>query len=223
MDSIPPHPIEKTGLSPATRPSLLARLHQPGGDTRWEQDWREFHDLYQPLLLRFARREGLDEEQAKDVVQEIFVGISKSLPEFNYDPARCRFKTWLYRVAKNKVVGHRRRQRCQLPELLADTGGSAVTRPENLADTFTLEPDAAWNADFEMGLLEAARRHAGRRVNVMNFRLYLYHVVQGHDVDATVAAFRESGVTAAQVHLAKSRVLKLVKEELERLQEKHGE
>ena len=207
----------------ATSPSLIDRL------CRWElsdtadQDWRSFVDIYQPMLLAYAQRRGLDPASADDVVQEILLGITKGLPGFNYLPEKCRFRTWLFRVAERKVMDHWRRSYRQLPELqlVGDTGTNDVLRL-GIVDTTVCEPDAAWDAKFEEELLHKARRLAGQRVNPMNFRLYLYHVVKGHDVAATVEAFKESRVTAAQVHMAKLRVAKLVEDELRKLWRQFG-
>jgi len=208
---------------PATRASLLARLQESPGGLSSDQAWRSFLDIYQPLLFAHARRRGLDPGQAEDLVQETLVGISKRLPEFEYYPEKCRFRTWLFRVAERKVADHWRRLYRQLPEVRPDDDTSLRHGPGAIADTNTLEPDAAWDLQFEEELLQKARKLAGQRASPMNFRLYLHHVVKGHDVAATVAAFRESGVTASQVHMAKSRVLKLVEEELRKLHRKYGD
>lgn len=220
----PPHPAQGAAESPATRPSLIARLQQPGDESRWQEDWREFHDLYRPLLAAQARREGLSEMHTEDVIQEILSGIAKNLPGFIYDPSKCRLRTWLFQVAKNKINDHRRRQQRQLPPapVAVDSPSDQEHQPE-IPDLNSLQPDEAWDANFERQLLDVATQRAGRRSSVMNFRLYLYHVVQHHDVDSTVAAFRESNITPAMVHLAKSRVLKLVREELETLRGKFSD
>lgn len=211
---------------PATRASLLARLQESPGGLSSDLDWRCFLDIYQPLLFAHARRRGLDGNQAEDVVQEILVGISQRLPEFDYQPEKCRFRTWLFRVAERKVADHWRRLYRQLPEA-HPSGDDDVPNPNHgpraIADTTTLEPDAAWDLQFEEELLQKARKLAGQRASPMSFRLYLHHVVKGHDVAATVSAFRESGVTPADVHQAKCRVLKLVGEELRTLHRKYGD
>ena len=212
------------GDGPATRPSLLARLRWSGVDQGSEEDWRCFLEIYQPLLFAHALRRGLDRTQSEDVVQEILVGIGKRLEEFEYRPGKCRFRTWLFRVAEHKIVDYWRRQQRQLPELgVVTESAGGQDRCASVPDTSTLEPDAAWDVKFEEELLQMARRRAGQRASPMNFRLYLYHVVNGHDVEATVAAFKESGVTAANVHLAKLRVLKLVEDELQKLWRRYGD
>ena len=82
-----------------TRHSLLSRLRQWDDDT----SWREFFDLYWKLIYGVCLRLELKEDEACEVVQDIFVTLSRTLPEFQYDRRRGAFKTWLYQVIRNKV------------------------------------------------------------------------------------------------------------------------
>ena len=58
-----------------------------------------------------------------------------------------------------------------------------------------------------------------RRVKPMAMRLYLYHVIDGHDVATTVLHIADPKVTSESVHLAKHRVQRLLDETLERLRQ----
>ena len=53
------------------------------------------YDRHHRLALGLARRMLGEVEAAEDVVQETFLSVAKSIQEFEYDPARCSFKTWL--------------------------------------------------------------------------------------------------------------------------------
>jgi len=185
-----------------TRPSLLDRLRGLAGTTGWQAGWREFHETYQPALLNYARRRGLSPWDADDVVQEVISAVARAIPSFRYRPGECRFKTWLFRITRNKVADHQRRT-CRLSNRTAPGDPQTLV---DIEDASMLRPDQEWEAAFEEGIRQAALEHVGRRVQPMTLRLYLYHVVDGHDVRSTVEHFRESGVTAAAVHLAKHRV-----------------
>src|SRR5207244_2519713 len=82
-----------------TRASLLRRLKGPDD----QKSWQEFNDLYGTLIFRFAIKAGLSETEAEDVVQETFIAAAKSLPEFQYDPKICSFKTWLLNLTHWRV------------------------------------------------------------------------------------------------------------------------
>jgi RNA polymerase sigma-70 factor (ECF subfamily) len=85
--------------SRATRVSLLSRVR----DTANHAAWQEFEIRYRELLIRFCRRRGLQRADAEDVTQIIFLNLARSLPGFVYDPQRGRFRSYLYRVAKNAI------------------------------------------------------------------------------------------------------------------------
>lgn len=202
------------GDSPPTRSSLLGRLRAHEDPSSWQQGWREFFECYHGVIYRYAIQRGLTAADAEDIVQDTVIGVAKSLPSFRYDPAQCRFKTWLFRIARNKVNDQFRlsqRERYILPS----QGDERLL--EDVEDEATLAPDAAWDAIFEGNLRRAALERVSQRVQPMTMRLYLYHVVDGHDVPTTVHHFRESRITSSAVHLAKHRVQVAVDKELDRM------
>ena len=85
-----------------TSPTLLNRLR----DMRDHVGWQHFHELYRPLLLAVARRAGLREEDAFDVVQETIVEVAAALPTFHYDRAKGRFKGWLLTIVRRRIANH---------------------------------------------------------------------------------------------------------------------
>jgi RNA polymerase sigma-70 factor, ECF subfamily len=201
-----------------TRPSLLVRLRNRDDSEAWQRGWEEFYGLYQALIFRYARKRGLSAEDAEDVVQEIVVGVARRIPEFRYDPAVGSFKTWLYRICRNKVVDHvRRRERLvRGPVVSAGNDASWLLK---IPDRNVLQPDQAWELTWETSLRQIALEQVARRVKPMTMRLYLYHVIDGHDVATTVLHIADPKVTAESVHLAKHRVQRLLDETLQRLRQ----
>jgi RNA polymerase sigma-70 factor, ECF subfamily len=64
-----------------TPASLLERLRQP-----FEQEaWERFVSLYTPLIYAWGRQVGLQEQDAADLVQEVFVKLVQILPTFTSD------------------------------------------------------------------------------------------------------------------------------------------
>lgn len=66
-----------------------------------ETVFREFVDTYQPSLLRLCMGFLHDEEDAKDIVQDIFVEVFQSVGKFRGESS---LSTWLYRIAVNKSL-----------------------------------------------------------------------------------------------------------------------
>src|SRR3954466_12382980 len=85
--------------SPATRASLLVRLRD-GADA---DAWREFAHLYAPVIYGFARKRGLQDADAADLMQEVLRAVSSAMHRLEYDPVRGTFRGWLFTVTRNKV------------------------------------------------------------------------------------------------------------------------
>src|SRR5688500_13767280 len=86
----------------STRVSLLVRVRDP----RDEAAWLEFVEVYGPLIYRYARRAGLQEADADDVTQEVLRTTVRTMPAFEYDPRRGRFRSWLKTLTMNQVRDH---------------------------------------------------------------------------------------------------------------------
>src|SRR5262245_46309675 len=85
--------------------SLLEQLrHSPD-----EAAWARFVHLYGPLLFGWARQAGLDEGDAADLVQDVFVVLLKELPRFQLDPAHSS-RAWLKTVVLNRWRNQLKRQ-----------------------------------------------------------------------------------------------------------------
>lgn len=80
-----------------TRHSLLLRLD----DGSNHQAWSDFVDLNSPVVYGFARRQGLQDADAADLVQEVLRSIARSVP--NYDRQKGRFRNWLMVVIRRRL------------------------------------------------------------------------------------------------------------------------
>ena len=86
------------------------------------------YESYFSFVWRSARRLGVHEAQADDVVQEIFVVVHRQLAAFE---GRSSIKTWLFGITLNVVRAHRRSLRTRPPHALSP--GPEVD-PETLTD-----------------------------------------------------------------------------------------
>jgi len=76
---------------------------------RGDQDaWREVIGRYEGRLVSFARRMLAQRSEAEDLVQETFLGLMRSLP--NYDKKRS-LETYLFAILRHKLSDHYRKQK----------------------------------------------------------------------------------------------------------------
>src|SRR3954470_21309373 len=98
--------MRTSGLA-ATRRSLVDRLQN------WEdrKHWQEFFDTYWKLIFSAARKSGLTETEAQEVVQETVITVAKKIGQLEYDPARGSFKGWLLHITRWRIADQFRKRR----------------------------------------------------------------------------------------------------------------
>ena len=177
-----------------TSASLLMRLRQPGQ----AEAWTRFVRLYSPLLYSWARRMGLQDADAEDLVQEVFTTLFKQLPEFGYDNQK-RFRGWLWTVTRNTWL--KRRERSQLPVDHAQKAEKLLAPADH-----RLEEE-----EFHKHLLIEFLPTVQAHFHATTWQAFWEHVVNEKPV-AQVA--KELGLTVANVYKAKVRVLSRLHKEL---------
>jgi RNA polymerase sigma factor (sigma-70 family) len=112
--------------SPATRASLLVRIR----DGQDREAWRQFVQVYAPVVYGFARKRGLQDADAADLMQEVLRSVAVAAGRLDYDAGRGSFRGWLYTVTRNKifnVLDSRRRR--DVASAARGAGGSS-RRPQ---------------------------------------------------------------------------------------------
>ena len=173
-----------------TPASLLERLRKPGE----QEAWTRFVKIYTPLLFYWALRAGFQKGDAADLVQEVFAQLVRKLPDFKYDSHKS-FRSWLRTVALNKAREIRRRA-ARSPEPIhgADLDGLAESDDGNgLSD------------------IEYRQHLVGRALQLMQAE---FPPASWKACWETVVHGRPAGEVAAELGIAKFRVLKRLREEL---------
>jgi RNA polymerase sigma factor (sigma-70 family) len=197
--------------SPVTRPSLLARLKD------WSQQtaWREFEQDYAPLLRNVARKAGLADVEADEVVQETLIAVAKKIGQFEHAGNRGSFRAWLYQQARWRITDQfRSRSRMRHgPE--GSIGASELCDSAQKLDVETDQTfENLWSAEWNEYIRLTAIARVKRQVGARQFQLFELHVIQGLTVQA---AGKAAGATIASVYMAKSRIGRLVAKEIQRL------
>jgi RNA polymerase sigma-70 factor (ECF subfamily) len=169
------------------------------------EGWKRFVQLYGPLIYQWCQRARLRSEDAADVAQEVFQAVALQVANFRKERPADSFRGWLWTITRNKIGDHFRR-RARSPSA---PGGSDAHRllldlPEQLPPD---ESSASEEHDLIHRALDLVRPEFEERTWQMFWRV----AVEGH-APRDIAA--ELGVTPDAVRMAKSRVLRRLREEL---------
>jgi RNA polymerase sigma-70 factor (ECF subfamily) len=190
--------LEVTGLT-RTPTSLLERLRQPFDPDAWSR----FVSLYTPLIYSWACRTGLQEHDALDLVQDVFVTLLRVLPGFSYDRDKS-FRRWLRTVTLNTFRNVRKR--AENRAITGSVDADQLAGPE--------DPETIWEAEYRQHIVARALCIMRADFQETTWKACWDMVVSGRPA-ADVAA--ELGLSVGAVYAAKVRVLNRLREELQGL------
>lgn len=198
----------------ATRESLLSRLK----DSEDHDSWRTFFDTYSRLIYNTALKAGLTPAEGQDAVQETIISVMKSMPKFQYDPAKGSFKAWLMQLTSWRINDQFRKRRHDAGRVhRSDSSPTATDTINRVADPGTQQLEAIWDEEWETNLWDAAVQRVKNAVHPKQYQIFDLYVLQQQGVWDVSRALK---VNPGQVYLAKHRVGSLIKKEIERLRQK---
>jgi RNA polymerase sigma-70 factor, ECF subfamily len=189
------------GPSGSTSISLLQRVrsNDPGA-------WSRLVNLYGPLIYQWCLRWDLSADDAADVSQEVFQVVAARIADFKRERKGDSFRGWLWTITRNKIGDHFRR----LNREPAGAGGSEFLRlfqevPEQLPQDERSETETAALVHRALELIRA-------EFEERTWQAFWRVTVLGH-LPRDVA--EETGVSVHAVRMAKSRVLRRLRDELD--------
>jgi RNA polymerase sigma-70 factor, ECF subfamily len=184
-----------------TSVSLLDRLRAARPD---DPEWLRLAEIYQPLIRRWiVRVPGLGED-AEDVTQEVFLVIVRGISTFERQREGS-FRAWVRGITVN-VVRNYRRQRFRKPAIVLDPYDGFLDR---LAEPNS-ELAREWDLDHDRHIFQKLQMTVRPVFDPATWDAFRRFAIDG--VPAAQAA-AELGLTVNAVTLAKSRILKRLREE----------
>jgi RNA polymerase sigma-70 factor (ECF subfamily) len=177
-----------------TPSGLLQRLAQSPDAQAW--DW--FVRLYTPFFFSWARRLGLQDADAADLVQEVFALLLRKLPDFRYDPGRS-FRGWLRTVLQNK---HRELLRRRGPVTQGDW--AVQDRADPHGDPFD-------EGDYRHEVIRRALVLLRPDFEPATWEAFVQTVTRGRPTQEVAA---QLGLSLNAVRIARCRVLQRLRHEL---------
>jgi RNA polymerase sigma-70 factor (ECF subfamily) len=186
-----------------TRRSLLAALRVTSND----EAWREFLGLYQPLIVSWCLRLGLQINDAEEVCADVVCKLVVVMRGFVQDP-RYRFRGWLKTVVKHAVVDFLRK-RAREPGMVSLDHPLGQRALENCEAPPGIEQVAA---ALEEAVLEGIRisERVRQQVNPDAWQAFWLTAVAGEPAREVAAKL---GISVGAVYTCKSRVARLLREQ----------
>lgn len=186
--------------SQATRESLLIRLE----DGRDKQAWSDFVDLYSPVVYGFARRQGLQDADAADLVQEVLRSVARSI--LKYDRQRGRFRNWLMSVVRRRLSEHwadRQRQ----------ASGSGDSRVHEKLEQVASDdgPEQLWEQEYQQSVFQFAVARIRDGFEESTWQAFWQTTVEGK---TTRQVAQSLGISEGAVYIARSRVIARLKKQV---------
>jgi RNA polymerase sigma factor (sigma-70 family) len=181
------------GNDASTSASLLLRIRDPQDNDAWTT----FMNVYSPLIRRYCSRKGMQPADAADVTQEVMARVAKSIPTFDYDPERGRFRSWLGTIVAHQIATHHSRT------------GRGVALTEHIEELATSETD--WNHDFTEHVLTVSMERIRGEFKGKTWEAFIATWVR-QETPVEVAA--KLGIAIHAVYVNKSRVLMRLQSEI---------
>jgi RNA polymerase sigma factor (sigma-70 family) len=187
---------------PLTRASLLVRLRDPlDADA-----WKEFVRLYASVIYGFARKRGLQDADAADLMQEVLRSVAGAVGRLDYDPGKGTFRGWLFSITRNKVYNFLEARRRHA----RGTGDSAANH--RLEEQPGREPDADdWDREYERKAFAWAADRVRDEFQPNTWQAFWHTAVDGQSAKDVG---QRLGLSPGAVYVAKSRVLARLREEI---------
>lgn len=186
-----------------TSRSLLDRLR----DQPCEDSWTRLVDLYTPLIHRWVRHFGAAESDCDDLVQEVMSVVVKKLPEFAHSGQRGAFRRWLRTIAFNCThLNFRARKKADRDPAETVT---EVTDPHG-------DLEQQWEREHDEYVTTRALELLRPEFTASTWQAFLRQVI---DAAAPADVAAELGLTVNAVLIAKSRVLRRLRDEIRGLVE----
>jgi len=193
----------RTGEHPTASTALLHGVQKMDGAA-----WGRLVDTFGGIVYRWCRFSGLRPDDAADVVQEVFVSVARGIERFERQKPVGSFRSWLATITRNQVRDHFRRQAGREQ---ARGGTGAIVALEQHAEQLdsTICPEGIGGA-IARRVLESLRDEFEPKT----WTAFWMTTVEGR---TTADAAEATGLSAASVYQAKSRILRKLRARLAEL------
>jgi RNA polymerase sigma factor (sigma-70 family) len=193
-----------TGVETHTSVTLLGRLRQFPTD---QKAWLLFTERYGRKILVWCRQWNLQEADSEDVTQTVLLKLAEKMKTFDYDATKS-FRAWLKTVTRHVLGDY-----CDSRKAVAVGGDQTIELLGNLKAREDLVQRL--DEEFDRELFEEAASRVKSRVTPKTWEAFERTAIQGQSGSEVGA---ELGMKVATVFVARSKVQKMLQEEVQKLE-----
>lgn len=180
---------------------------------RDNKEWTGFFKQYQPFLKNLAISYNLPSQDVDDVVQEVFITMAKHFRDKKFDAKKGAFHSWVTQFAKWRMIDIIRRN--QTRAKLITSGDDLLMESQedqkaNLSRKF--------ESEYQNTIVSQALENLYCGKDTQEYKIFydiFFHGMSKEDL------MNKYSTNSNAIYLAKHRVLKKLKAEVERLQEEY--
>ena len=182
-----------------TRSSVIRAV----ADTENAAAWNRLFDLYAGFVYSIARRKGLNDADADDIVQMVFADLARNLPSFKYDREKGRFRPYLAALVKWRVIDRLkavRRDADLKADFMEEAKSAATTEDEDFEER-----------EWQSAAMEETLRRIKPEVRPEHYAAFVASAVEGQDTDVVTKLY---GISRDSLYQIRKRLTVKLREKL---------
>ena len=170
--------------------------------------WSRLVETFGPIVYRWCRTSGIAENDASDVVQEVFASVARGIDGFERQKESGSFRSWLATITRNRVRDHFRKLAGRQP---AEGGTEALIRLQQKADSL----DESIDGDsISSPLVRQVLKSVEIEFEPATWNAFWMSTMENQPASLVAET---TGLSIASVYQAKSRVLRKLRQRLSEL------
>ena len=194
---------------PTTRDTLLVKL----ASEKYEDAWFEFAQVYEPAIYRFARKRGIQHDDAIELTQRVMFAVMRQAKDWSKNEPPDHFRSWLKRIANNSLINMVKRE--SKHRGLGGEDIAVYADNDSCGKPSTEESESqAWATEENRAIMRQAIGNVKPEFSSDSWSAFEETLLNGCSVESTA---RTLGKTAGAVYAARSRIVRRITSESKRL------
>ena len=180
----------------STRSSVIRAV----ADTENEAAWNRLFDLYAGFVYSIARRKGLSDADADDIVQVVFADLARNLPTFQYDREKGRFRSYLTGLVNWRVMDKLKlaKRDADMKKDFWESARAAAGGEDNFAER-----------EWQSAAMEEALRRMKSEVRPEHYAAFVASAVEGQDTETVTKLY---GISSDNLYQIRTRLTAKLRE-----------